>query len=101
MADFLFIRSPLLIVFLLLMKMLPRNRWITFGGAWFFVTLLPVCHALPHHELLAEHTSIFRHTASAFIAALLLTPLLTDKRYAAVTASCLFLHHNPFFAQNH
>jgi len=26
-----------------------------FGVVWFFVTLLPVCQIIPHHELLAEH----------------------------------------------
>jgi len=83
--------AALLIVFLLLVKKLPRNRWITFGGAWFFVTLLPVCHIIPHHELLAEHYLYLPSYGFCLIAALLLTPLLTDKRYAAVTFACLVL----------
>jgi tetratricopeptide (TPR) repeat protein len=31
------------------------DRWITFGGLWIFITLLPVCQIIPHHELMAEH----------------------------------------------
>ncbi len=36
-------------------KMLSRNSMIFFSIFWFFITLLPVCHIIPHHELLAEH----------------------------------------------
>jgi tetratricopeptide (TPR) repeat protein len=36
-------------------KMFHYNRMITFFTLWFFITLLPVCHIFPHHELLAEH----------------------------------------------
>jgi tetratricopeptide (TPR) repeat protein len=36
-------------------KSFKRNRIITFSIFWFFITLLPVCHIFPHHELLAEH----------------------------------------------
>ena len=81
----------LLFLVLVLVKMLPRNKWIAFGGAWFFVTLLPVCHIIPHHELLAEHYLYLPSYGFCLTAALLITPLLKDRRCAAVTFSCLFL----------
>ncbi len=34
---------------------LRREKLVFFGIIWFFVTLLPVCHIFPHHEILAEH----------------------------------------------
>lgn len=39
----------------LLVKMAPSHRLASFGGFWFFLTLLPVTHIIPHHELMAEH----------------------------------------------
>ncbi len=42
-------------VFFALFKVLLTRKWVAFAGLWFFVTLLPVCHIFPHHELLAEH----------------------------------------------
>jgi len=35
-------------------KMLGHSRMLFFALMWFFITLLPVCHIIPHHELLAE-----------------------------------------------
>jgi Flp pilus assembly protein TadD len=34
---------------------LRRNQFLAFAGLWFAVTLLPVSHLVPHHELMAEH----------------------------------------------
>lgn len=42
-------------IFFLILKLLSRNKIMAFSLIWFFVTLLPVCHIFPHHELLAEH----------------------------------------------
>ena len=39
----------------IVVRWLERDRWVFFGGMWFFVTLLPVCQIFPHHELMAEH----------------------------------------------
>jgi tetratricopeptide (TPR) repeat protein len=36
-------------------KLLNKNKTMVFALLWFFITLLPVCHIIPHHELLAEH----------------------------------------------
>ncbi len=33
----------------------PRRRLVSLAIFWFFVTILPICHIIPHHELLAEH----------------------------------------------
>jgi tetratricopeptide (TPR) repeat protein len=47
--------AALCAVFFLILKLLSRNKIMAFSLIWFFVTLLPVCHIFPHHELLAEH----------------------------------------------
>lgn len=38
-----------------LFRLLRGDRWITFGGVWFFLTILPVSQIIPHQELVAEH----------------------------------------------
>jgi Flp pilus assembly protein TadD len=38
-----------------LLRGLRADRWFTFGGLWFFATLLPVSQLVPHQELVAEH----------------------------------------------
>ncbi len=81
----------LLFLALALIKTIPRNKWIAFGGIWFFVTLLPVCHIIPHHELLAEHYLYLPSYGFCLAAALLVTPLLNDRRYATVTIACFLL----------
>jgi len=46
----------LLAIFVCILKTLTlRNKYFAFCGLWFFITLLPVSHIFPHHELLAEH----------------------------------------------
>jgi len=42
-------------LFVLLVNLLKRRSLYSFCGFWFFVTLLPVSHIFPHHELVAEH----------------------------------------------
>jgi tetratricopeptide (TPR) repeat protein len=81
----------LLCLVLVLIKMLPRNKLITFAGVWFFITVLPVCHIIPHHELLAEHYLYLPSYGFCLAAALLVTPLFNDRKYTAVTISCLLL----------
>jgi len=34
---------------------MKKSSWVGFLGIWFFITLLPVCHIIPHHDLIAEH----------------------------------------------
>jgi len=45
----------LAVLIVLLIRVAPGHRLASFGGAWFFLTLLPVTHIIPHHELMAEH----------------------------------------------
>lgn len=45
----------LALLIVLLLKLAPAHRLFSFGGIWFFLTLLPVTHVIPHHELMAEH----------------------------------------------
>lgn len=41
---------------LFLFAQAARGRFqLAFWGLWFFATLLPVAHIIPHHELMAEH----------------------------------------------
>ena len=62
-----------------------RSPLVFFGGLWFFITLLPVCHIVPHHEILAEH---YLYLPSAGLL-MLLTPLwrhLLSRRRTACLA---------------
>ena len=77
----------LLGILFLLIRMITRKKWIAFGGIWFFITLLPVCHIIPHHELLAEHYLYLPSYGFCLIAALGFTALLQDKRYYPLTLS--------------
>jgi tetratricopeptide (TPR) repeat protein len=47
--------SILIALFILFIYLLKRRPLYSFCGLWFFITLLPVSHIFPHHELLAEH----------------------------------------------
>jgi Flp pilus assembly protein TadD len=38
-----------------LIALLQAEPIAAFGGAWFFLALLPVSQIIPHHELMAEH----------------------------------------------
>jgi tetratricopeptide (TPR) repeat protein len=79
----------LLLILVILWRMLTRNKWIAFGGFWFFITLLPVCHIIPHHELLAEHYLYLPSYGFCLIAALFFTSLLENKRHFPLTFSIL------------
>jgi len=73
----------LLVIILLLLRELLKNNWLAFGGIWFFITLLPVCHIIPHHELLAEHYLYLPSYGFCLIVAIPLTTLLKDKRFSS------------------
>ena len=81
----------LAVILFVLMKLLTRNRWLAFGGIWFFITLSPVCHIIPHHELLAEHYLYLPSYGFCLIAALIFTPLLENKRYGFLILPSLLL----------
>ncbi|MGH7411929.1 MAG: tetratricopeptide repeat protein, partial [Candidatus Methylomirabilis sp.] len=48
------------------------DRWIGFGGLWFFLTLLPVSQLIPHQELVAEHFLYLPSVGICLIVALLI-----------------------------
>jgi tetratricopeptide (TPR) repeat protein len=77
----------------LAVKLLLINRLMAFAVIWFFVTLLPVCHIFPHHELLAEHYLYLPSFGFVLLMALILDQLLTfDRwRYGAYTVFALVL----------
>jgi len=68
-----------------IITMITRKKWIAFGGIWFFVTLLPVCHLIPHHELLAEHYLYIPSYGFFLMVAIAITALLQGKRYVPLT----------------
>jgi len=63
-----------------LFRLLNTHKIMAFGGIWFFVTLLPVCHIFPHHELLAEHYLYLPSFGFCLIVACLLNHLLEERR---------------------
>ena len=79
----------LLLILYILLRILTRKKWIAFGGIWFFITLLPVCHIIPHHELLAEHYLYLPSYGYCLIAALFFTELFENKRYSPLVLSIL------------
>ncbi len=65
----------------LAVKLLVIDKLMAFAVVWFFVTLLPVCHIFPHHELLAEHYLYLPSFGFVLLAGLLFERLLTAFRW--------------------
>ena len=65
----------------LVVKLLRSNKLMAFTLLWFFVTLLPVCHIFPHHELLAEHYLYLPSFGFVLLVALIFEQLLTVSRW--------------------
>jgi len=68
-------------IFFLILKLLSRNKIMAFSLIWFFVTLLPVCHIFPHHELLAEHYLYLPSFGFVLLAASTLELFLTSSKW--------------------
>jgi tetratricopeptide (TPR) repeat protein len=49
---------------------------IAFCATWFFITILPVSHIIPHHELFAEHYLYLPSFGFCFLIALLIDSVL-------------------------
>jgi len=81
----------LLLTILFILRALIIQKWIAFGGIWFFITLLPVCHIIPHHELLAEHYLYLPSYGFCLIAALFFTALLEGKRHSLLISSTFII----------
>ncbi len=61
-----------------------------FGGAWFFLALLPVSQIIPHHEMMAEHYLYVPSVGFFLSVAALVGPLLDHPRFAtALYPACL------------
>jgi tetratricopeptide (TPR) repeat protein len=59
-----------------------------FGVIWFVVALLPVCHIIPHHELLAEHYLYVPSVGLVLTAGMLLKGM-AGGRYGSVVWVCM------------
>jgi Tfp pilus assembly protein PilF len=74
-----------------LVRLLPLDRWLTFGGLWFFLTLLPVSQLIPHHELMAEHY-LYLPSAGLFLTVgVLAERVLAPGRHRAALAAAFAL----------
>jgi len=76
----------------LVLRLVITHRMAAFGVIWFFVTLLPVCHIFPHHELLAEHYLYLPSVGFCLLAGYLVDGLLENRKYRSpVYASCILV----------
>ena len=78
----------------LMLKLLSRNKIMAFSLIWFFVTLMPICHIFPHHELLAEHYLYLPSFGFVLLIALILELVLTSttrRRYLYSAFSLIIL----------
>ena len=71
-----------------LFRLLRTDRWSTFGGVWFFLTLLPVSQIVPHQELVAEHFLYLPSVGFCLVLSLLMERALSTR--AAPAAAALF-----------
>jgi Tfp pilus assembly protein PilF len=77
----------IIVIFLLILRSITINKAIAFAGMWFFITLLPVCHILPHHDMMAEHYLYLPMFGFSFFSAVLVDNLLSrDKKKLVVYA---------------
>jgi tetratricopeptide (TPR) repeat protein len=77
----------------LVVKLLLIDKLMAFAVIWFFVTLLPVCHIFPHHELLAEHYLYLPSFGFVLLVGLLLERFLAAFRwqYAVYTVFAVII----------
>ena len=73
------------------LRLLLYNKMLAFGAIWFFVTILPVCHIFPHHELLAEHYLYLPSVGFCLMAAILVDSFLREGRYRHIVYVCCML----------
>lgn len=63
---------------------IKKNKLFFLGGLWFFVTLLPVCHIFPHHEIMAEHYLYLPSVGLMILAAPLWSNIFRWKKFVLV-----------------
>ena len=73
------------------LRLLLVNKLMAFGVIWFFVTLLPVSHIFPHHELLAEHYLYLPSVGFCLVVALLCNRFFERRRYVSFVAAGLIV----------
>lgn len=71
-----------------ILRLLSAYKLMAFGGIWFFLTLLPVCHVFPHHELLAEHYLYLPSVGFCLVAAVLCDTFMEDRRCRLYIYTC-------------
>ena len=64
---------------------------MAFGIIWFFVTLLPVCHIFPHHELLAEHYLYLPSVGFCLVTAVLFNSVFKEGKYLVPVSICFMV----------
>ncbi|WP_424319297.1 tetratricopeptide repeat protein, partial [Candidatus Methylomirabilis sp.] len=79
-----------------LLVCLKSRPLVAFGGAWFFLALLPVSQIVPHHEMMAEHFLYVPSVGFCLVVAALADSLLDSPRrvpaiYSAALAALLLL----------
>lgn len=74
-----------------LFRGLRIDRWITFGGMWFFLTLLPVSQLIPHQELVAEHFLYLPSVGFCLVVSLVVERGLVARRAAPAMATLFVL----------
>ena len=74
-----------------LLRIVAKHKMLAFGGIWFFLTLLPVCHIFPHHELLAEHYLYLPSVGFCLIAAVLINSFIEKGRYGSYGMPCFMV----------
>jgi Flp pilus assembly protein TadD len=77
----------LVIILYAILKLLKSHKMYAFCGMWFFITLLPVCQIIPHHELLAEHYLYLPSFGFCLLLALLFEKLLSSPKYQYIVYS--------------
>ena len=75
----------------LFLRLLGRDKLMAFGIIWFFVTLLPVCHIFPHHELLAEHYLYLPSIGFCLVTAVLFNNVLKEGKYVVPLSICFMV----------
>ena len=74
-----------------LFRLLRSDRWITFGGLWFFLTLLPVSQIIPHQELVAEHFLYLPSVGFCLVVSVFIERGLAVRRAAPAVAAVVLL----------
>lgn len=83
--------TVLILVFILygLGRLFTTFPLLSFGVIWWFLTILPVCHIFPHHELLAEHYLYLPSVGFFLCVALIITRGVEISKWRVVTSLSL------------